>query len=116
MVSSLTSDLVVSLASGDIGEATVPASVTIAAGDLTARFTVTGKDEFVDDGDQSITVSATSLAGNPSSSLTVLDDDTAVLSVMVDPTSFNELGGSRFGNGRVEPCIDNRSRCLAGQQ
>ncbi|MEZ6086983.1 MAG: hypothetical protein R3C05_02905 [Pirellulaceae bacterium] len=62
--------------SSDVGEANVPASVTIPGGSDRATFTITGVDDLIVDGVQSaeITVSAaTFLAG--SVNIDVTDDD-----------------------------------------
>ena len=55
----LDADLAVSLASGDPSEATVPGSVTIAAGQTTATFAITVQDDSDLDGSQSVTITAT---------------------------------------------------------
>ena len=55
----LDADLAVSLASGDPSEATVPGSVTIAAGQTAATFAITVLDDSDWDGSQSATITAT---------------------------------------------------------
>ncbi|MEO1528812.1 MAG: hypothetical protein AAFX06_25615, partial [Planctomycetota bacterium] len=74
---STSESVVVTLASSDTSEAIVPATVTIAAGQTSATFNVTGVDDSVVDGTQSVTVSVS--AGDhdgDSRSLSVADDDT----------------------------------------
>jgi len=71
----LTTDLVVSLASDDTGEVLVPATVTIPAGQTWATFDVTVVDDADRDGAQTATVTA-SAAGFPNATgLTVVHDD-----------------------------------------
>jgi hypothetical protein len=55
---STTGDLVVNLSSDDTGEATVPATVTILDGQVSAPLTVTGVDDAVLDGRQRVTITA----------------------------------------------------------
>ena len=71
-----TGDLVVTLASNDETEATVPATVTILGGDASADFAVTGEDDLDSDGTQTVTVTA-SASGYTSGDDTVdvLDDE-----------------------------------------
>jgi hypothetical protein len=56
--SDITQPLVVSLSSNDTSEATVPASVTIEAGAASANFHVTSLDDGLDDGTQTVAISA----------------------------------------------------------
>ena len=68
--------LVVTLGSSDTTEATVPSTVTIAAGQASATFTVSSVDDAVRDGTQNVTVTASAtglLAG--SGRLQVTDDE-----------------------------------------
>ncbi|MEZ6086974.1 MAG: dockerin type I domain-containing protein [Pirellulaceae bacterium] len=53
-----TEALMVDLSSSDLGEATVPASVTIPAGSDSATFTITGVDDSIVDGTQSVNITA----------------------------------------------------------
>ncbi|MBT8038211.1 MAG: InlB B-repeat-containing protein, partial [Verrucomicrobiae bacterium] len=71
-----TGDLVVNLSSDDGSEATVPASVTILDGNATANFTVTAQNDSLDDGTQTVTITATA-SGYPDATDTVdvLDDE-----------------------------------------
>jgi large repetitive protein len=88
--------LTVTLLSNDIGEATVPAQVTIPADRASATFAVTGVDDSLMDGTQTVTVTA-SAAGYVAGSATVnvTDDDTA--GITVSPTgglTTTEAGGT----------------------
>ena len=72
----LASELVVFLASSDPTAATVPATVTIPAGEASATFAITAFDDFVTDGNQETEISVTAdgfFAG--SATMTVADDD-----------------------------------------
>jgi hypothetical protein len=72
---SFATDLVVTLASSDITEAAVPATVTIPAGQASATFDVTAVNDDIPDGDQSVTITASAdgyAAGT--AALTVQDD------------------------------------------
>ena len=81
-----TNAVVVALVSNDTGEATVPSTVTIGAGQSSANFTVTGVDESIVDGTQTvaIAVSANGHDGD-SQSLSVTDDDVAPPDPTADP-------------------------------
>ena len=71
--------LLVDLSSDDPGEATVPATVTIAAGQTTSpSFTITGVDDVISDGTQTVTVTASFAGGGftaGADTLDVLDDE-----------------------------------------
>lgn len=69
-------DLVVTLSSSDTSEATVPATVTIPAGQASATFTITAVDDALSDRTQTVVISATSATyGNASVSIQVTDDE-----------------------------------------
>ncbi|MEO8269542.1 MAG: Ig-like domain-containing protein, partial [Aureliella sp.] len=69
-------DLVVTLSSGDLSEATVPASVTILAGQASATFPITAVDDALSDRTQTVQISATSATyGNASATMLVADDE-----------------------------------------
>ncbi len=72
----LSSSLMVSLASGNPAKLTVPSSVTIPAGQVSNTFNITLVDNSIADGHQTVTVTA-SAAGftNGSASMWVLDDE-----------------------------------------
>ena len=68
--------LVVALASSDLSAATVPATVTIPAGQSSVTFLVTAVDDIVTDGNQVVVISATGTGFfGGQSSITVADDD-----------------------------------------
>jgi len=62
--------LVVSLSSSDTTEATVPATVTIPAGQTTATFGVSAANDALLDGPQSVTITATASASSPEGTIT----------------------------------------------
>ena len=72
-------DLVVSLLSSDPSEASVPASVTIPAGQTSASFAIAAVDDSEPDGPQDLSISA-SASGltSASSTLTVTDDEVSL--------------------------------------
>jgi len=74
--------LVVQLASSDQTEVTVPAQVTIPAGQASAPFAVTILDDDLLDGDQSVTITSSALAYvNDTAVLQVLDAETIGLRI-----------------------------------
>jgi predicted extracellular nuclease len=75
---STSGDLVVNLSSDNTNKATVPASVTIPAGQASATFTVSAIDNLINDGDTTvtITVSANGVTTG-STTVTVTDNDGA---------------------------------------
>ncbi|MFO0821286.1 MAG: peptidoglycan DD-metalloendopeptidase family protein [Pirellulales bacterium] len=85
--------LVVLLTSSDTSEATVPASVTIAAGEASASLTITAQDDALLDGLQTITLSAAATGYvSASDSLEVTDSESLTVSVV--PNSIPENGSS----------------------
>ena len=82
------SELVVDLSSDDTGEATVPATVIIAAGQTTSpAFTITAADDAVFDGTQTVTITASVAAGgytDGNDTLDVTDDDPAPSGYFID--------------------------------
>jgi len=68
-------DLVVSLASSDISEVTVPASVTIPSGQTSATFSVAAVDDAVSDGSVGVTITATAGSLSATASVTVTDNE-----------------------------------------
>ena len=91
------SALLVTLASSDTGEATVPASVTIPAGAASANFTITGVDDVLSDRTQSVVITATG-AGfvGTSAGIDVLDDE-PVLTLTLANDLLAENGGTVTG-------------------
>lgn len=71
-------ELVVNLGSSDTSEVTVPASVTIPAGQTTAVFAVSAVDDLVSDGSVNVTITATSGALSTTASVTVTDDEVSL--------------------------------------
>ncbi|MEZ6086979.1 MAG: hypothetical protein R3C05_02885 [Pirellulaceae bacterium] len=69
----------------DLGGATVPTSVTIPAGSDSATFTITGVDDLIVDGTQSviITASADPFVG-ATAGIDVTDDDLPTLTPSID--------------------------------
>jgi hypothetical protein len=68
--------LTVNLVSNDPGEATVPASVEIAAGETSATATVTAVDDAIADGIQTVTITASATgASDVNASVNVTDDE-----------------------------------------
>jgi len=93
-----TSDLVVTLSSSDTGEATVPGSVTILAGQASATFPITAVDDAIVDGTQTVTVTAAAAAhADGTDTIDVTDDDVAALTVVIDAASMSENGGAAQG-------------------
>ncbi|MFZ4733377.1 MAG: hypothetical protein ACOYK7_12625, partial [Pirellulales bacterium] len=94
-----TQDLVVALASGDVTEATVPASVTIPAGQSAVTFLVTPVADGITDGPQPVTLSATATGfGAGAAALTVIDVDLPRLSISGAP---GELVEGRAGMATI---------------
>ena len=87
--------VVVSLASDDTTEVTVADNVTIPAGNTYALITVNAADDDLVDGtvNASITASATGYSSD-SESVSVLDDDTAGVSLSVTTLTVSENGSS----------------------
>jgi hypothetical protein len=99
----LTTDLVVSVVSDMTNRLMVPSGVTIPAGQVSNTFDLTLVDNSVQDGDQTVTVTA-SVSGfaNGTTSMVVKDDEVAPV-IMVQPA--NQLvgvgGTATFGGGVV---------------
>jgi 6-phosphogluconolactonase (cycloisomerase 2 family) len=88
--------LTVNLASSDVTEAAVPASVTIPANQASATVTIAAVDDAWLDGTQTVTVTA-SAAGYVSGTKTVDVTDYETLTVTIDATSMSENGASATG-------------------
>jgi uncharacterized protein YkwD len=90
-----TSSLVVSLSSSDTTEASVPATVTIPAGNGSTTFAITAVNDTILDGDQSVTIRATASGASAASTvLTVTDDEKAALSLSLATNTISESGRS----------------------
>jgi Fungalysin metallopeptidase (M36)/Bacterial Ig domain/Immunoglobulin domain/Immunoglobulin I-set domain/Fungalysin/Thermolysin Propeptide Motif len=75
--SSLPTNLTVALSSSDAARLTVPTSATILAGQLTASFDLTLVDNALQDGNETVAVTASANGfTNTSASILVIDDDT----------------------------------------
>jgi hypothetical protein len=85
----------VGITSSDTGEATVPSSVIIPAGQLSATFPIAAFDDIFADGTQTSTI-AVSAPGflNVSSVITVLDNEP--MEIGVTPTRANNTGNAEF--------------------
>ncbi|MCS6244267.1 MAG: M36 family metallopeptidase [Opitutus sp.] len=86
--------VVVTLASLNTGEVTVPSSVTILAGQLSTTFDVTIVDDSVLDGTQTAIISATAAGlGSAAGAISVQDNDgTATLMVTAPPSATEGVG------------------------
>ena len=90
-----TRELTVNLLSDDQTEATVPATVTILAGQASASFSLTAVDDAIIDGTQTVTVTATASGfTGDSEQLDVTDDDVPTLILSIADPSISENGGS----------------------
>ena len=87
--------LTVGLSSSDEEEATVPAQVTIPAGQTVATFPIAAIDEEVADRDATVIITATAVAHTPATaSLRVCDNDwPPTTSLKFEPTVIYESGG-----------------------
>ena len=96
------SALTVSLLSSNTKKLTVPATVTIPAGQLSATFPVTVINDATIDGNESATITA-SASGfqNGSDSATVVDDNVPTLSLTLAQSTVSEAGGANATTGTV---------------
>ena len=85
-------ELVVTLTSGDESEATVPATVTIPAGETSASFPIAAVDDDFLDGTQSVAIGA-SVVGFVSAEAPLEVTDYEPLSIEIRPTWFTEAHG-----------------------
>jgi ELWxxDGT repeat protein len=93
--------LVVTLASSDTTEATVPQQVTIAAGQTSATFSIEAIDDTIIDGTQPVTITATPInpgtndpltTGKATANLEVTDNESPILSLTIDREIIAETG------------------------
>ncbi|MCB1100493.1 MAG: hypothetical protein KDN22_33325, partial [Verrucomicrobiae bacterium] len=99
---SLASAVVVNLTNSDPSEAGIPSTVTIAAGNASATFGITGVDDAVVDGSQNVTVTATTIGYlDGTASLQVTDDDVAALILTVDRGTISEAAGAAAATATV---------------
>ncbi|MCA8996326.1 MAG: Ig-like domain-containing protein, partial [Planctomycetaceae bacterium] len=88
----------VDLLSSDPTEASVPNAVVILAGQMSATFPITGIDDAVVDGTQTVTVTAGATGHtNGTDTVDVTDNDIPTLTVTIDKTSISENGGIATG-------------------
>ncbi len=101
--SATASDLVVSLTSSDADALTVPASVTILAGNTSATFNATAVNDVFSEDAQTITVTANANGFNPIEAQVVVadDDGLATLSMAIVPASINDNAGANAAIGTV---------------
>jgi subtilisin-like proprotein convertase family protein len=103
---SLENDLIVMLTSSDPGEAAVPVSVTIIAGNTSANFAVDAINDLDSDGPQIVTLDATAEGHQPATfEVTVTDDEPSLVGVTPGggntPANIgfvNQLRSGGFGN------------------
>ncbi len=86
-------NVTVALASSNTGEVTVPASVTVTAGQTSTAFNVTIVDDAALDGTQTATITATAASFSPASrNIAVQDNETATLAVTAPATATEGVG------------------------
>ena len=109
-------DLVVSLASDDLSEATVPATVTIADGQNSTTFDITTVDDNVADGTQLVAISATALGYAPGNATLEVTDDEASLVAVVDnlDVGFSQSGFRYQDNQQVAAAYGGDNYSLRG--
>jgi sugar lactone lactonase YvrE len=92
--------LIVTLASSDSEEATVPNDVTIPAGEVSTQFEVTGFDDQAVDGTQTVTISASATGYETANrSLDVTDHESLILEL--DALQVSEKSGPASVTGTV---------------
>lgn len=96
-----TADLTVNLSSSDISEATVPATVTITAGQTSATFSLSVMEDALLDGAQpALITAAASGYDSGSGTISITDNETAVLAVTL-PATVTEGQGTLATGGTV---------------
>jgi large repetitive protein len=100
---SLAAAQVVTLVSSDTTEATVPATVTIPAGQASVSFAIAAVNDTVGDGSQAVTITASAAGLTGTAAVTVTDDDPALpgLEVRINKPSVLEQTGSAAATGTV---------------
>lgn len=95
-------DLVVSLSSSDVSEATAPAQVVLPAGQTSTGFVISLVDDSELDGSRPVAVTATAAAyERGTGSFTVGDNEATAVSLVL-PASLNENSSSSLGQARVQ--------------
>ncbi|MCA8998086.1 MAG: VCBS repeat-containing protein, partial [Planctomycetaceae bacterium] len=93
-----TSPLTVTLMSSDTGEATVPMSVDILAGNASATFPITGVHDNIVDGTQTVTVTGSAaMLADGTDTVDIADIDVPTLTLTIDLASISEDGGTATG-------------------
>ena len=92
-----TGDLVVSLATSDATEATVPATVTILAGQTSATFPITAVDDTFPDGNKTATLTATAADATAGTATLTVQDDGDVLTAQVMLTEISSSASNPSG-------------------
>ncbi|MDF2439481.1 MAG: hypothetical protein JWN98_465, partial [Abditibacteriota bacterium] len=96
-----TAALTIPLGSSDASAATVPTSVTIAAGESQSTFVVTGINDNVADGAQIATITASATGFNSgAATVNVTDDENVLLTLSIAPGQISEAGGVATGTLR----------------
>ncbi len=94
--------LTVTLTSGDTTEATVPATITIPAGQASATFTIAAIDDAVVDGTQNVTFTAAATSYTAgTATLGVTDNDVLTLTLSLNKSSIAENSGANAATGTV---------------
>ncbi|MFP6692621.1 MAG: choice-of-anchor D domain-containing protein, partial [Pirellulales bacterium] len=104
----VTDALVVTLATGDSGEAAVQQQITIPAGAVTsAAFDINAVDDAIVDGTQTVAITATAAGYNDGSdTLEVTDDDTATLTLVIADGEISEGGATTATVSRNTPATN----------
>ncbi len=98
----LSSSLEVTLVSSDTSEATVPSTVTIPVGAASATIDIDAVDDDMDDGTQTVMISATASGYlDASASLDVTDDDVATMMFVIADESISEADGRGATTGTI---------------
>src|SRR5262249_34735759 len=92
----LSTNLTVTLSSGDTTEITVPLNVTILAGSTNAAFDITVVDDNELDGTQNPTITATAPGfSSPTATMAINDNESAVLRVVIPPNAVEGQGSTQ---------------------
>lgn len=101
--------LTFTLSSSDETEASVPASVTILAGQASATFNIDAENDAIVDGTQTVTITASAAGQDVTDTLDVTDDDTPELTVTIAADSFSESAGAAATMATVSRNTDTTS-------
>jgi hypothetical protein len=89
--------LIVALASNDTSEATVPTTITVPAGQASATFAVTGVDDSLGDGTQSVVITVSGSGYTSASAGLDVTDDEGGLFLSLSGDVLSEHGGTVLG-------------------